>query len=572
MSAIPVERVNPSDLAALAREAGDAALEAELGALERRARDGRFYVALLGQFKRGKSTLVNALLEADVLPTGVTPVTSVITLVRFGPVPRATVMTPDASVHDIPVRALPDYVTEQGNPGNRRGVRVVEIEWPAPLLGSGACLVDTPGVGSVIAASAAETHGFVPQVDVALIVLGVDPPITASELELVRSLSIEGVPMLVVLNKIDHLAPEEIEAGAGFTRQVLNEQLRQEVLVLTVSARAARQGQPLADGRPRGGIDDLRVTLGGLAKSGGAELARRALERGAERVRRTLIATLLLRRNALTAPVQELARLEGALEMQGERIQNFLADFSYRLRGELDRFRKGLDQRRDEFIEATQRGSPALAQEVAFASGAAPAEQRAWDELKHRLSRWEEEVLSWVDTRQRMIAQQFTSEARRLLAEVAATLRELFGASVPVPDFGEPRFAPAARYYFAPDRETLAMDLSGMRERLLGTFLTSGRRRERMQRVLEARIANWARHNATRLASGIWLAAEDARRVYEADLEAIVSRLDAHTRDAIAAAANMRRSGGAHLAAEVARLDRLLSRLGHEPVESDVPT
>jgi GTP-binding protein EngB required for normal cell division len=567
MAAVTETGAGARALRALALEAGAPGLAGELEALERRSREGRFYVALVGQFKRGKSTLVNALLETDLLPTGVPPVTSVVTLVRWGRVARATVVPRHAAPAAIPLSAVRDYVTEAGNPGNARAVRAVEIEWPARLLESGLCLVDTPGVGSIITANAAETHEFVPHVDAALVVLGVDPPITAAELELVRSLAAEGPPIIVVLNKVDHLRPEELEAGAAFTRRALGEHLAQDPLVLAVSGRAAREGRALPDGRARGGIDDLRGALEGLARSAGAELARTALERGTERVRRTLERMLALERRALVEPGEALAQLERALAERRDRVQTFLDDFTYRLRGELDRFRAALEARRDEFIEAMAREAPARAREAVAAVSAhspaarlaAVAERVAWHQLETRLLAWEGELLAWVDARQRAIGEQFTGEAAQLLADVGAAAHEILG-EVPLPEAPAPRFAPSARYYFAPDPGTLAMDVSGLVARLVAVVLPRAAYRARVARGLAVRVAAWARHNATRVTSAIALAAEDAKRGFETEIAEAVARLAEVVEGAVARARARRAEGAAAVAAQVARLDELLAR------------
>jgi dynamin family protein len=68
----------------LALEAGAKELADEAASLEERLREQRFYVACVGQFKRGKSTLLNALVGRPLLPTGVVPVTSVPTVLRYG--------------------------------------------------------------------------------------------------------------------------------------------------------------------------------------------------------------------------------------------------------------------------------------------------------------------------------------------------------------------------------------------------------------------------------------------------------------------------------------------------------
>lgn len=79
-----------------------------------------YYLAFLGLFKRGKSTLINALLGASVLPTGVVPVTSVITRIRYSERPKVQITFGDSSVKQVPAEDLTKYVTEAGNPCNQK--------------------------------------------------------------------------------------------------------------------------------------------------------------------------------------------------------------------------------------------------------------------------------------------------------------------------------------------------------------------------------------------------------------------------------------------------------------------
>jgi hypothetical protein len=72
--------------------------------------------------------------------------------------------------------ALAIYVSEEHNPANEKAVAAVEVFVPSPLLRSGMCLVDTPGLGSVSLANTEATRAFVPHIDAALVVLGADPP------------------------------------------------------------------------------------------------------------------------------------------------------------------------------------------------------------------------------------------------------------------------------------------------------------------------------------------------------------------------------------------------------------
>src|SRR5215831_19956274 len=100
-------------LASLAVELGTNRVADEARELAARVSEGRFYVACSGQFKRGKSTLINALTGEPILPVGFVPVTTVPTVVRFGEQPRARVQAGDGSWREIGVSDLKQYVSEE---------------------------------------------------------------------------------------------------------------------------------------------------------------------------------------------------------------------------------------------------------------------------------------------------------------------------------------------------------------------------------------------------------------------------------------------------------------------------
>ena len=64
---------------------------------------------------------------------------------------------------------LKEYVTEEHNPENQKGVDGAEVFIPSPLLSTGMCFVDTPGLGSVFTGNTAATHAFIPHIDAALV-------------------------------------------------------------------------------------------------------------------------------------------------------------------------------------------------------------------------------------------------------------------------------------------------------------------------------------------------------------------------------------------------------------------
>ena len=114
--------------------------------------DGPTIVCVVGEFKQGKSSLVNALIGADLCPVDDDMATSVLTLVHHGETPSITVRRSEAGepkVETIDPSTIRDWVTEAGNPGNERGVERIDIAAPSPFLAEGVAIVDTPGAGGI---------------------------------------------------------------------------------------------------------------------------------------------------------------------------------------------------------------------------------------------------------------------------------------------------------------------------------------------------------------------------------------------------------------------------------------
>jgi small GTP-binding protein len=223
------------DLTALAGAADIGAL----AALRDRLQAARLRVLVVGEAKRGKSTLLNALLGRDVLPTGVTPLTAVPTTVTFGTDEGLDVAFADGRTRHGPLSALEALGTERGNPGNCRGVSAITVRLNAAILAQGVELVDTPGTGSVHAHNTAMADRVLPTMDAAIFVLTADPPVSASERDLLGRVHGLSVTTFVVLNKADYADAAGLAEAAEFTEQVAREAIGRPVRVYPVSARAA---------------------------------------------------------------------------------------------------------------------------------------------------------------------------------------------------------------------------------------------------------------------------------------------------------------------------------------------
>ena len=210
----------------------------QMAALLDRLDAARLRVLVAGEAKRGKSTLINAVLGRAVLPSGVTPLTAVTTTVRYGEDERAEVRFLDGHDEKHPLAALADLVTERGNPGNSRGIADVTVYLAAPVLAGGVELVDTPGTGSVFGWGTETAHEALGSMDAAVFVLTADPPVSASERDLLGMVAALSVATFAVLNKADHLDEAGLAEAVEFTRRVLGE-AGHSGTVYPMSARAA---------------------------------------------------------------------------------------------------------------------------------------------------------------------------------------------------------------------------------------------------------------------------------------------------------------------------------------------
>lgn len=205
-------------LASLLRRAGLPSLAADADGEARRLTAGVPTFAVVGEFKRGKSSLINALIGADLLPVGALPLTAVATRVEFGETARVVVEFLDGRTTEIDGAAIGDYATERGNAGNQRGVAAVTIAVPSPLLRAPLDLIDTPGIGSAFADVSDVARAVLTQADTALVVLSAEQPASRRELDFVREVLGAGLPTFVVENKVDLIAPGERESVVEFVR------------------------------------------------------------------------------------------------------------------------------------------------------------------------------------------------------------------------------------------------------------------------------------------------------------------------------------------------------------------
>jgi GTP-binding protein EngB required for normal cell division len=178
-------------------------------------------VAVIGRFKAGKSSFLNHLLEREVLPVGVVPVTTVVTEIGYGPQEKATVHFVKGDMKVVPLDDVRSFIAENENPGNRKGVSTVAIELPELAQLSALRFVDIPGLESTFAHNTETALNWLPRTGLALVAVSVDPPLSQHDIAVITSLYEYTPKVSLLLTKVDLLNQAEQQEVLAFVREQL---------------------------------------------------------------------------------------------------------------------------------------------------------------------------------------------------------------------------------------------------------------------------------------------------------------------------------------------------------------
>jgi small GTP-binding protein len=302
-----------------------------------RLAEDRFNLAILGQFSRGKSSLMNSLLGVEKLPTGILPLTSVITTVAYGESERVLLQREGwAFPQEIELNQLAEYVTLHGNSGNEKHVTLAEVQLPSELLRLGVHFIDTPGVASAIRANTRTTRQFLPDADAAILVTSFESPLTEAELNFLREIREHVRKIFVVVNKQDLVAPAERGPVLESVRDSLRAAFEDaEFDLFALSARDAllAKQDASAEGLAASGLPIFESALTEFLRSDKVrELLVRAADRGVGLARQQEIAIRISRRarspeeaSAFEQRLQErLVSIAGEQGLMIQRMRNRL--------------------------------------------------------------------------------------------------------------------------------------------------------------------------------------------------------------------------------------------------------
>ena len=204
----------------------------------------RFAIGVVGHAKRGKSTLINGLLGRSddmMAPVDRFPATNVVSCFADGAKQEIKVfsLSEGGPPKLITATEIKQYACEEFNPGNRKGVKAIEVIAPFPRLGRNVVLVDTPGADNALS----NVHDLVlldylPRLDAVIFLVTADEPLTGSETELLKQVRRSDVKkLLFAVNKVDKVEPDELSQGIAHNRRTLADVGYGDAPIFAISAK-----------------------------------------------------------------------------------------------------------------------------------------------------------------------------------------------------------------------------------------------------------------------------------------------------------------------------------------------
>ncbi|APR85341.1 Putative ATP /GTP binding protein [Minicystis rosea] len=427
------------DLMNLAERVGAKSLGAHLGEdLVKKLEADRFHLVVVGEFNHGKSTFVNALLGANVLPTGVTPTTAVIHHLEYSAEPRAEVVFASDKRVPLPFDQVRSFsvggekaphhsVGEvQQAPASSDEVKHIEVGYPAEMLRERIVLVDTPGVNDLSLQRADITYSYIPRSDAVLFLLDAGQPLKESERVFLQDklLGQSRDKIVFVVTKRDIWDEAEQKEALAYVRTELAKLVKNPVL-FAVSAEQALDGNVTASGMP----EMLGHLTKFLADERGRILLDNALGEGlasAGMLKKGVDA----RRRAAAMSAEELERritlLEKDLAGQSRTIEERRAG----IREEVSAIRAWVRRDLEHFVDDVIKQLPEM---IDGASG---------DELKRHLGSYLQKTFTdWAQAETKEIGTALEALAEKTIAlvredaqDVAKRVGEALGGDMKAPD------------------------------------------------------------------------------------------------------------------------------------------
>jgi GTP-binding protein EngB required for normal cell division len=186
-------------------------------------------IAVLGQFKTGKSSLINSLLDSDILPVGVVPLTAIVTQVMYGDEASIHLKFKDGKEINASLEDLPTYVTEKHNPANVRNVEQAVVYHPALKDFPQVSLVDTPGLGSFYKHNSDATIQWLPFTGVAMVVISAERPLSEEDITLLKGIASYCPDVVIVVTKTDLFDEKQLDEIKQYIKESARKALKRDI-------------------------------------------------------------------------------------------------------------------------------------------------------------------------------------------------------------------------------------------------------------------------------------------------------------------------------------------------------
>jgi len=292
--------------------------------LKTKIKNRELVISVIGQFKRGKTSFINAVLEAAVLPVGIIPVTSVATKIQYGEA-LAEVHFKTGDHQIVALDQVVGYIAEQQNPNNQKGVSFVNLFLPDDFLRAGITLVDTPGVGSIHQNNTDEAYAFMRDSDAIIFMLSVDSPINEIEREFLTEARNYAAKFYFAINKTDTISPSDLEAYLGYCHDILCEIMAVEAIELfAISAKT------------KVGIDALFIKIAEDIRVSADWIIMNSVQIKFREVLRVALSHLELYRRAYGMPLKNLEEKRSELEEKLSSLDQITRDSTFYLLRHID--------------------------------------------------------------------------------------------------------------------------------------------------------------------------------------------------------------------------------------------
>lgn len=280
-------------------------------------------ISVIGQFKRGKSTLSNCILGKNYMPVGIVPITSAVTKVVYGR-QSAEVCFENGEIRHVEIDELSAYISEQENAQNKLGVKEVVIHSESDFLKNGITYVDTPGVGSFHKNNTEVAYDYMKESDAVIFLLSVDSPINQIEIDFLQSTKEYAGKFYFAVNKIDTVNTGDLEAYTEYCAGLLSEIM--ETSAIKLMPVSAKTGE---------GVEALKSTILRDLSTSIREIMQESTRKKLIDIIGSALKELQFYRSAMSMPYEELdenfAELSNFMNNQIAGAEEHVGMFALRL-------------------------------------------------------------------------------------------------------------------------------------------------------------------------------------------------------------------------------------------------